>query len=373
MATNLPDQTISIAGAPSYWLRNDRVELYVSALGGHLAPVNFRLKHRWVCPYSVPPWEAEEPDETHDPVLRLLRGDFFCLPFGGEAKGPIHGFPPNAAWELVDRNIRNLVLRAESDNGVEVTKTIALEARHRAVYQTHEVSGLQGRYPAGYHAILQVPEGQKALLAFSGFTFGQVAREGFSEPANSQYGILKPSAQVASPDAVPLLDGRLSSLREYPNREGFDDLVMLAAPPDAERPFGWSAATFKGYVWLSLKDARDLPATLLWFSNGGRHNAPWGGRHRRRIGIEEVCSWFAEGTVASRREPLRNEGIPTTLRFSRSEPRALRSLHAVHPVPANFGRVAGVEPGDGDEVKVTSENGHKLNIPLNWRFLRPDL
>jgi predicted alpha/beta-fold hydrolase len=37
-----------VHGARSFWLKNDRVELFITEIGGHLGPVAFKLKHRWV-------------------------------------------------------------------------------------------------------------------------------------------------------------------------------------------------------------------------------------------------------------------------------------------------------------------------------------
>ena len=70
-------------------------------------------------------------------------------------------------------------------------------------------------------------------------------------------------------------------------------MVNEAATP--EQPFAWSAVVLDGYVWFSLKNPADFPATMFWLSNGGRTAAPWNGRHVGRIGIEEVCSYFANG------------------------------------------------------------------------------
>ena len=82
-------------------------------------------------------------------------------------------------------------------------------------------------------------------------------------------------------------------------RDGYEDIVLMASDP--KLPFAWTALTVPehNYVWFALKDPRVLPSTLFWISNGGRHYAPWNGRHRRAIGLEEVVSNFHSGLAES--------------------------------------------------------------------------
>ena len=138
---------------------------------------------------------------------------------------------------------------------------------------------------------------------------------------------------------MPLAAGGTTDLTKYPARHGNDDLVMMvneAATP--EQPFAWSAAVLDGYVWFSLKNPADFPATLFWLSNGGRTAAPWNGRHLGRIGIEEVCSYFANGVDVSRQDLLAAEGIPTTRHFKADEVVSLKTIQAVAAVDPDFRR-----------------------------------
>ena len=79
----------TIANQPSWVVASDRVKLAVTALGGHMAPVTFRLAGgRKAQPYFISPWQNEGQKIT-EPVLVPLRGDFFCMPFGGGSyRGP---------------------------------------------------------------------------------------------------------------------------------------------------------------------------------------------------------------------------------------------------------------------------------------------
>ena len=71
-----------IRGQPSWLIRTDQVEMAVTKLGAHMAPVKFyRADDKFVQPYHISPWQGENLDLAYCPVLVPLRGDFFCLPF----------------------------------------------------------------------------------------------------------------------------------------------------------------------------------------------------------------------------------------------------------------------------------------------------
>ena len=88
----------TIAGQPCWVAANETVELAVTRLGGHMAPVTFyRGTRKPVRPYYISPWQGEGL-KIDEPVLVPLRGDFFCMPFGvgGTYRGEqyaVHGPP----------------------------------------------------------------------------------------------------------------------------------------------------------------------------------------------------------------------------------------------------------------------------------------
>src|SRR5438270_451992 len=75
-------------GQPSWKLTSDRLEAWLTVLGGHLGPAWFILNpaSTRINPLSVAPWAQENVAEDTPQIIRSLRGDFFCLPFGGNAK-----------------------------------------------------------------------------------------------------------------------------------------------------------------------------------------------------------------------------------------------------------------------------------------------
>lgn len=360
-------------GAPSFWLNHDLVSLQITRDGGMLAPVAFRLGDRIVSPYSLSPWKPDEVDAELPVLLKNLRGDFFCLPFGPQENGLPHGETANCAWSLVSETEDSLTLViAASDVAAKVTKTVSLRAEQTAIYYEHCISGLEGDFSYGNHPILDLsalPEGA-ARVSVSPFRWGSVYPEVFSNPTDGASQALKISALFSDLSEVPLADGGTTDLTRYPARAGNDDLVMMISEDATpEQPFAWTAVVLDGYVWFSLKNPADFPATLFWLSNGGRSAAPWESRHVGRLGIEDVCSHFCDSVDLSRKDLLHNLAVPTTRRFSKDETVSLRNIQAVVAVPENFGLVKSIVPSGGNAVIITDENGLTATTAVDWTAL----
>ncbi|MFZ4681883.1 MAG: hypothetical protein ACOYMS_05245, partial [Terrimicrobiaceae bacterium] len=328
----------------------------------------------------VAPW-AEEATPGVPNILRVLRGDFFCLPFGGNAtawKGerhPVHGETANADWSFVraedagetsslDLHLRTTIRRAEVD------KRIELRADHPAVYCRHIIRGATGPMNPGHHAMLAFPAGGPGgRISTSPIGFGQVYPGRFEDPVQGGYSSLKQGAEFRALDRVPLAAGGFADLTRYPAREGFEDLVMVSAKPGGD--FAWTAAVFsgEGYVWFSLKDPRVLASTVMWHSNGGRHYPPWNGRHRRVLGLEEVTSYFHEGLAESAaKNPVKARGIPTTLRLNSKRPTVVNVIMGVAAVPEGFGVVRTIVRKNS-AIILRGSAGHRVTVPLDWEFL----
>lgn len=363
---------ITVHGEPSFHLATPELELDVTARAGQLAPVVFHLPGRDVSPYSLAPWQpAEFPDIP--PLLAVLRGDFFCLPFAGREGGPPHGAPANDLWSLVEAGERSLHLRIEaSDTGAVIDKILSTRPGHHAVYADHRVANLEGDFNYGTHPILDfshLPEGGGRVTT-SAFRWASTFPGVFSDPAKGERQALAEGARFTDLREVPLAAGGTTDLTRYPARRGFEDLVMMvheAATP--AQPFAWSAVRLDGYVWFALKNPVDFPATLFWISNAGRSGAPWNDRHAGRLGIEDVCSHFCNGLETSRENLLAADGIPTTRRFEVDRATSLRVVQAVAAVPEGFGAVARITPRDETSVTIADESGHEVVAPLDWRFV----
>ncbi len=356
-----------IHGVEVWKLTSDLVTLDVSMTGG-MNTAEFRLGERCVRPYSLSPWEPDEVDASLPVLLKVLRGDFFCLPFGPQDDGPPHGDPANADWFEVDQEGGRLIIGMKTgDSGAKVEKEYRLVPGHSAIYYEFRISDLDGKWSYGNHPILDcssMAEGS-ARVSVSPFRWGSVYQGVFSNPDAGERQCLKDGATFDSLEAVELAAGGTTDLTRWPSRKGFEDLVMMVNEPASdEQPFAWSAVVMDGYVWFSLKNPEDFPATLFWMSNGGRDGAPWEGRHFGRIGIEEVCSHFCDSVTRSREEAL--PGIPTVREFKSEETTALFIVQAVAAVPAGFGSVASIAPAGDGLVQITGENGASVECSVDW-------
>ena len=65
-------------------LKSDKIDLFITANGGHIAPVNFCIDTETpVQPYYISPWQNEGLKDFGAPILIPLRGNWFGMPFGG--------------------------------------------------------------------------------------------------------------------------------------------------------------------------------------------------------------------------------------------------------------------------------------------------
>ena len=362
----------TLHGEPSFHLVTPELDLHVTARGGHLAPVVFHLPGGDVSPYALAPWEPRE-FPALPPLLSMLRGDFLCLPFGGQVDGPPHGDTANSIWTLQAESADSLHLAMQtSDTGATVEKILSTRAGQHAVFAEHRISNLEGDFNYGSHPVLDLsglPE-QAGRVTVSPFRWASVFPGPFSNPAEGETQALAEGARFTDLREVPLAADGTTDLTRYPARRGNDDLVMMVSQPaTAEQPFAWSAAVLDGYVWFCLKNPADFPSTLFWISNGGRTAAPWNGRHLGRIGVEEVCSYFSNGVDVSRQDLLASQGIPTTRRFNRDETVSLRLIQAVAAVDPSFGAVSKILPAGESHVLLVGESGAETTVPIDWSFL----
>lgn len=375
-----------VFGQPSWRLASTNVEAFVTVRGGHLGPVTFDRKGKKLQPYSVAPWAEEVVDPSLPPILRVLRGDFFCLPFGGNAtpfrgeRHPVHGETANAQWrfESLVRQAGLTCLHLSLSTRVRpgrVDKRIWVVDGENVIYSQHVVSEMSGPMNLGHHAMLKFPgKAGSGRVSTSRFVYGQVCPQTFELAEKGGYSWLRQGAEFSSLDKVPTLDGQTADLTRYPARRGFEDLILMVN--DAKAPFAWTAITYpeQGYVWFALKDPRILRQTVFWFSNGGRHYPPWSGRHINVMGLEEVCSYFHFGLAESAREnPLSALGHPTCVALSPKQPLSVPYIMGVTGIPRGFDRVVSIRAAAGNQaVVLQSANGRRAQAPVQLDFLRAE-
>ena len=376
-----------IHSQPSFVLANEQVSVAITKRGGQMAPVTFKSRDgQQISPYYISPWQDEEPANMPAEVLVPLRGDFFCMPFGGNAseykgeKHPPHGETATGVWSFVDDETSRpdcsrltLALDTHIRKG-RVTKEIFLRERHPVVYQRHTVEGFVGPTSVGHHAILAMPDEKEVFaISTSPFCLGMTNPGVFSDPSQGEYQMLAVGKTFGDIKQIPTLfkDPDVVDCSRLPLQRGFSDLFAVVADIEALNGTpAWSAAvnTKEHWVWFSLRDPRNLPTTAFWLENHGRHSFPWNGRNQC-LGIEDICGYFADGLAASvDANALSDQGVPTFVRSLEDAPLDIRSIQGAVSVPATFDRVAEICFGD-NEITLRSESGQLVTVPLNYKFV----
>ncbi len=375
-------RTKTIAGQPSWVVRSDTVELAITKLGGHMAPVTFgRNTSKPIQPYYISPWQGED-RQLDTPVLVPLRGDFFCMPFGGDnayrgEDHPAHGETATAEWTRLDADRDEEVTRLELAMETRIrpgraTKLLQLVDGHDAVYVQHRLEGYSGKMCLGHHATLAVPAEPGSLrLTTSAFRFGMTNPELFGNPADGEYPSLAIGRRFRKLEKVPLdsADGGQADCTRFPARPGYTDLLGVFHKPSQGRP-AWTAAAVpsQGYLWYSLKHADVLPSLVIWISNRGRHGEPWLGRNRC-LGLEDVCAHFADGLKASaRKNRLSEEGIDTTVTLSPRTPTVINYIEGAVRIPKSFDRVKSLTFGP-EGVTFTADSGKEVAAAVHHPFI----
>jgi hypothetical protein len=220
--------------------------------------------------------------------------------------------------------------------------------------------------------MLKVPDGMCGRVSVERFAFGKVFPGRLEDPAHGGYSILEPGARFTSLSRVRQADGGWADLSVYPAREGYEDIVLLAC--DRSRPVSWTALCVPdaGYVWYALKDPNTFPSTLFWISNGGRHYAPWNGRHRRVIGLEEVVANFHLGLAESARPNLLSRtGVPTYFELKKGQPKVINYVMGVVRIPPSFDAVSSIHISpDKDSLELISSSGVVARTRTDVPFLQ---
>ncbi|MFP4579106.1 MAG: hypothetical protein ACLFQ6_00135 [Candidatus Sumerlaeia bacterium] len=373
-----------IAGWNSFKLESDIVRAYITQKAGMLAPVYFdKNSDSPIQPYSISPWcGREELDADTPPILKVLRGDFFCSAFGenGDAyEGrnlPVHGETANNDWTLTgyketDKGLRLDMQMELKEQGGSCAGHTALVHGENVIYQRHDCRGMDRPFNPGHHATLQFPDREGAgRLAFSPFKHAHTLIHPAEDPSAKGYSILKPDQEITDLTRVSRIDGITTDLTQYPARRGYEDIAIICADPSLE--LAWSSVTFdKGYVWYSLRDPKHFPCTLLWMSNGGRHYAPWNGRHINVLGVEDMTGFFHLGLAPSVRDNILNaQGIQTSMEIEKDAVAKLPYIQGVCRVPEGFDRVAKIEAISDSEILLRSESGKEQRAKCRADFIR---
>jgi hypothetical protein len=334
--------------------------------GGLLCDLRVENEGREVAPFHRAPWVGSGEALPADiaPHLAKLQGDFFCAPFAGrEAGSHLHGWTANGHWEVVLASAGLLrAALAQPVLGATVVKELRVEDDQPFVYQRHVFVGGDGRIPVANHANLTLPNG--ALIRTSAKSHWETPKTSQeSDPARGRSGLRYP-ARTADFSAFPGLDGTVD-LSRYPWNPRHEDFCIGV---EAEgHSLGWTAVTrpVEGDLYLSLRDARTLPMTMLWHSNGGRDSAPWSGRHVACLGVEEGAASHMLGV--STEADLAGPGMLTLVPDGLAEVR-----HVVGAIAWPSGEPVAEVREQGDAIEIRGEGGAARRVPFRTGFLKAD-
>lgn len=376
----------TVHSMPGFRISSPQVELNVTETGGHMAPVTFfRDAEQPIQPYYISPWQDEPREPIPAPVMVPLRGDFFCMPFGGNTTPvpgeahPPHGEVSGSEWKAVGaeshRDVTTLTLELSTNvRRGTIRKELSLVDGQNVVYSRHTINGFAGKVPLGHHATLAMPDQEGSVrIATSAIRFGMTFPGMFSRPSAREYQRLLPGTKWTDLSRVPQAwkNSENADLTRLPGPAGYADLVQLvndtaAAPKEP----AWTTATFaeKGYVWFSLKDPEILRTTVFWMENRGRHAYPWNGRNNC-LGLEDVTSFFAEGLAESTSEnALTQQGVPTALELKSDHPTAVNYIQGVAKIPKDFDVVKNIK-FESSQITLTAASGAQVNVPVRWQFI----
>lgn len=363
-------------------MQSDVVDLWVTKHGGMMAPVTFfGGTDREIQPYFISPWQGED-REIDEPVLRTLRGDFFCLPFGennafGDEDHPVHGETAGSEWRLVSQesdgpiSSLDLTMDTVSRRGT-VHKNVSVMSGQSCVYVQHRLEGFSGVMTLGHHATLQgTVEPGAMLISTAPISFGIVAPREERYTTDREYNALEPGAIFDSLERVPTVwkSDQFADCSRFPLREGFVDILAVVAAEGAGPAWTVAAVPSQGYLWFSLRDRLVQPITVFWMENHGRHGEPWNGR-TCCIGLEDVCGFLASGLGPSAAEnELSRRGVATSIELDPSKPTAINYIEGVALIPRDFGRVADVTFGE-EGITFVDVSGKTVDLPVQHEFIR---
>lgn len=340
---------------------------------GHIADMSVEAGGRLLQPLHRAPW-IDEPAQTLPQGLPAgvarLSGDFLCAPFSASdvEPAPLHGWSANSAWEPVDSAATDGGWRARfrltrTIMGATVEKILVLRDGHPFLYQEHVFSGGSGAISVAHHPMTAMKEGGR--LSFSPKRLAATGPDPLEpDPVRGRFMFAYP-ARSEDLSAFPTQAGGTADLAEYRSGDRREDFVTLVEA-DHGGP-GWTAVARAAEedLVLVLKNPAELPVTMLWISNAGRDYAPWNGRHRGVLGIEDGRTAVGHATSLGDNW-LKREGVPTA--FALGGRVSFRQVIGAVPL-------AGALPprdltASRGRLSLTMPDGATRSMPFDDGFLR---
>lgn len=316
--------------------------LTVQRLGAMLAPVTFLLADgRQVAPLHIAPWAQEAQAQALPGILRKMRGEWPCVPFGysvaadgwpqnwsrvmtaPEPDEEIHGHCSNHDWNWCqsdshgdsDSQSLSLALTYPATSPiVRVERTVAPDPAAPAIDITFKIIVRRAcRLPIGLHPVFRLPEKTgAATLELGGFDHGHTYPHDV-EPGASVFAANQTFTDLAR---IPARSGGVLDASQLPLAADTEELLQLSGLDGTAA----LANHAEGYRVRLSWQKEHFPSLLLWYSNRGRKAAPWDGRHVA-VGIEPICSPFGLGPASALADnPIAQSGIATALEFVPEKP-----------------------------------------------------
>ena len=245
------------------------------------------------------------------------RADWAKSILPGTPDEEVHGHSSNHDWrweEAPEGSLRLSIDYPAASPVRRVERTVTPDPNAPAVDLEFRIEVREDcRLPIGLHPVLRLP-----------------ARPGGArlEPGRFDHGLTYPA--MVEPSAPLFAENvRFADLTRVPTRGGETiDASRLPLAVDTEELLQLNgidgtaalANEVEGYRVRLTWQKEHFPSLLLWFSNRGRKQAPWNGRHLA-IGVEPICSPFGLGPpTALADNPIARAGTPTAVAFRRDEP-----------------------------------------------------
>ena len=345
-------------------LEADGIAARFVARGGVLQGFAVTDEGTEIAPLHRAPWSPWEVPGDAPPHQSWLAGDFLAAPMGPGPDG-LHGLTANGDWQVVPSAPGTLrAVLTGAVQGATVVKELSVSDGHPFVYQRHLFIGGSGALPVANHAMVAVPNGAK--LSFSRKRWWET----LAEPLETTRGRSALAYPRRAEDAAefPGADGGTVNLHRYPWGAAHEDFVAGIEDPSSR--LGWTAVVrpTEGDLFLSLRNPVMLPMTMLWHSNGGRDYAPWNGRHRGCLGVEEGAALPMLGLSSKETpDPLSAAGQPPLVRLDPQGTVEVR--HVIGCIAWPEGQsVAGVML-EGDTLTITGDWGAERKVPLRGSWL----
>jgi hypothetical protein len=303
----------------------------IERLAGRIAELSFILPDgsRFE-PFAPPPWLGSPDARTITPLLRRLRGEWPCVPFGfdidREAFGEWpctfesraldlpHGYASWNEWAVVEDGDHSVALGinyppdhpiARLERRVTVDTLAPAVDLVLVIYPRRDC-----QIPIGLHTVFRLgPEPEGVEIELEGH------QEVMTFPGALPGSRLRPGV-IGDLRGLPLLDGGPMDGCKVPLSYAAVELVQVL------NNSGRASLLYRGeghrirFQW----DERIFPSLLLWYSNYGHVEPPWNGTHLA-LGIEPVCAAFDLGaTVSGKDNPISCRGTATAVTLQAGVP-----------------------------------------------------